>query len=83
MNGQLKLTVKTNFVRIEYDRIREVTHYIRDQLGQILVKVTKPLVFMDLSCACYKVLMVFRWASDTKYLFTPGSSIKNSISIHP
>lgn len=52
MNRQLKLTVKTNFVRIECDRIHEVTHYIRDQLGQILVKVTKPLVFMDLSCAC-------------------------------
>lgn len=45
MNGQLKLTVKTNFARIQCNRIHWVTHYIRDQLGQILLKVTK--VFMD------------------------------------
>lgn len=60
MNGQLKLTLKTSFVKIECNRIHKVTHYIRDQSGQILLKVTKPLVFMELSCACYKVLMVLQ-----------------------
>lgn len=57
-NIQVKLTAETNFVRVKCDRIHKETHYVRDQLGNILCKVTKPLVFMDLCCACYKVFIV-------------------------
>jgi len=60
MNRQLKLIVITKFLRTKYDRIHEVTHYIRDQLGQTLLKVTKPSVFTDLSCACYNIFVMLQ-----------------------